>query len=188
MKKILIDIDDVICENVYFDVMKKVTGSDIDLDDCKHYKIEDNFNVTAEQKAEFFKRICNDNIYKTAKLKTNCKEVIEKLNKRYEIYICSAVVVSGNKDDSGNLFTEKFNFLCKNFPFLNPNNFIFCSDKTMFRADIMIDDKTENLEGNNKRMKLLFTAFHNKNINEKELKEQGLIRVTDWKEVEKILL
>ncbi len=52
----------------------------------------------------------------------------------------------------------------------------------------MIDDKAENLEGNNKRMKLLFTAFHNKNISEKELKEQGLIRVTDWKEVEKILL
>ena len=36
--------------------------------------------------------------------------------------------------------------------------------------------------------KLLFSAYHNKNIPDEELKKDGLIRVNNWKEVEKILL
>ena len=37
-------------------------------------------------------------------------------------------------------------------------------------------------------MKLLFTAYHNKNIADDELKEKKLTRVNSWKEIEKILL
>ena len=38
------------------------------------------------------------------------------------------------------------------------------------------------------RLKLLFTAYHNKNMTEEELKENNFVRVNGWKEVEEILL
>lgn len=188
MKSILIDIDDVICESVYFEVMNKITGANKKIEECNTPKMEDNFDATHKQLTEYYKQICSGKVYQNAQLKPDCKKVIEKLSKKYEIYICSVVVISGNREESGNLFVDKFDFLCKNFPFLDPNNFIFTSNKNIFRADIIIDDKASNLEGDNKKTKLLFTAYHNKNMTEEKLKKQGLIRVNNWKEVEKILL
>lgn len=37
-------------------------------------------------------------------------------------------------------------------------------------------------------MKMLFTAYHNKDITDEELKDNEVIRVNGWKEIEKILL
>ena len=51
---------------------------------------------------------------------------------------------------------------------------------------ISIDDKIENLI--NGDIKLLYTAYHNKNISKEELEEKGIIRVNNWLEIEKILL
>ena len=36
--------------------------------------------------------------------------------------------------------------------------------------------------------KMLFTAYHNKTITDEELKQNGVIRVNGWKDIEKILL
>ena len=53
-------------------------------------------------------------------------------------------------------------------------------------SDIKIDDKIENLV--NGDIKILFTAYHNKNISDEELKNQGIIRAKDWLDIKKILL
>ena len=37
-------------------------------------------------------------------------------------------------------------------------------------------------------MKLLFTAWHNKDLTDDELKKQNIIRVNNWKEIASILL
>ena len=68
-----------------------------------------------------------------------------------------------------------------------PKKFIFLSDKELVDADIRIDDSVDKLKGK-AEMKLLFTAYHNKNIADDELKEKKLTRVNSWKEIEKILL
>ena len=89
-------------------------------------------------------------------------------------------------DETSFLLPQKYDFLRKTFPFINPHNFIFLGNKSVLNCDIKIDDRIDNLEGAN--TKILFTAFHNKNINESELEKQGIKRVTSWKEIEKLLL
>ena len=57
----------------------------------------------------------------------------------------------------------------------------------MIACDIKIDDKYSNLKGYGD-VKLLLDAYHNRNYDEEKLKERGIRRVKDWKEIEKILL
>ena len=71
-------------------------------------------------------------------------------------------------------------------PFINPHNFIFLGNKSVLNCDIKIDDRLDNLNG--AKTKILFTAFHNKKISEKNLKKQGIKRVNNWKEIEQLLL
>ena len=84
------------------------------------------------------------------------------------------------------LGSNKYDFLIKNFPFLDPMNFVFVGNKSILKSDIKIDDKIENLV--NGDIKILFTAYHNKNISDEELKNQGIIRAKDWLDIKKILL
>lgn len=61
-----------------------------------------------------------------------------------------------------------------------------CTDKSIVNCDIKIDDRINNIEG--AKTKLLFTAWHNKDLSDEELKKQGIIRVNNWKEIRKVLL
>ena len=65
-------------------------------------------------------------------------------------------------------------------------NFVFVGNKKILKSDIKIDDKIENLI--NGDIKLLYTAYHNKNISKEELEEKGIVRVNNWLEIEKLLL
>ena len=114
-------------------------------------------------------------------------EVMEKLNKKYDLYIATAYVFRDAPQVSGKTLNDKYNFLCKKFPFIDPHKFIFISNKDLLDADIRIDDSPKKLMGK-ARLKLLFTAYHNKNMTDEELKENNFIRVNTWKEVENILL
>ena len=87
---------------------------------------------------------------------------------------------------------DKYNFLIKNFSFLNPEHFIFTNTKNLFKADIQIDDRLSNFD-NEIETKILFPSYHNKNISDNELKQNGVIRAgydwkNGWNEIEKILL
>ena len=114
-------------------------------------------------------------------------EVLEKLNKTYDIYICSACVMFCMIEQSGKFFMDKYDWLIKTFPFLDQNKIILTNSKNIFKADIQIDDRLSNLEGEIKQ-KLLFTSYHNKNISDKELNDLNITRVNSWKDIEKILL
>ena len=69
----------------------------------------------------------------------------------------------------------------------DPHKFIFISNKELLDADIRIDDSPNKLKGE-ARLKLLFTAYHNKNMTDEELKENNFVRVNNWNDIEKILL
>ena len=61
------------------------------------------------------------------------------------------------------------------------------NNKDMLEADIRIDDSISNLKGKAEK-KILFTAYHNKNITDDKLEKEGVIRANSWREIEKILL
>jgi 5'(3')-deoxyribonucleotidase len=97
------------------------------------------------------------------------REVVRELMEDYEIFITTAAM------EFRSSFEDKYDWLQEHFPFLHWKNFVFCGDKSIIRADYMIDDHVNNLEkftGTG----LLFTASHN-------IHEDRFTRVDNWEEV-----
>ena len=99
----------------------------------------------------------------------------------YDIYVCSSYYSGIDKDITPELLEKKCNYLKQNFEFIPSQNYIFINDKSLIEADVKIDDRIENLK--NAKTKLLFTTYLNRND-----KKEDVIRVDNWKDVEKQLI
>lgn len=185
MKKLIIDMDDVMCEKGYIRMVNEFLGTQYKQEDAKSYFIND--LIPEEKMAEWIKFFEEKNIYDYVNLIKDVQEVMEKLNKKYDIYIVTAYIFRDNKKISGKTLERKYNYLSEKFPFIGPEKYIFTTDKDIIEADIRIDDKMKKLKGK-ADLKLLFTAYHNKDLSEEDLKSKGVTRVNSWKEIENILL
>ncbi len=181
-KTIVIDMDDVITTETLTGIINEYLGTNYKENDFTEFYKQD----VVPDKKEFFKYFLTKNEYDYGKITPNAINVIKKLNKKYEVFIGTSFIFREIVNESGILVKNKYDFLIKNFPFLNPMNFIFVGNKSILKSDIKIDDKIENLV--NGDIKILFTAYHNKNISDEELKSKGIIRAKDWLDVKKILL
>jgi 5'(3')-deoxyribonucleotidase len=97
------------------------------------------------------------------------QEVIRDLCSRFEVFIATQAMSVPNS------FGSKYRWLQRHFPFLPPSQYVYCGDKSILRADFLIDDLPRNLlrfEGTG----LLYSAPHN-------LAAEGFTRLKDWKEV-----
>ena len=113
------------------------------------------------------------------------KSELKELNERFDIYIVTTYLWNEAKDISGINMMNKYYYLRETLPFIAPEKYIFASNKKIMNFDIRIDDRVKNLDG--AKTKLLFTAWHNKEISEVELKANNIIRVNNWGEVLKEL-
>ncbi len=184
-EKCLIDVDDVICEKGFIHLVNEFLQTNYEQEDAKSYYINDLIpKERFEEWKEFFRQ---KNVYDYVELMPKAKEIIQQLTKKYEIYFVTAFVFRDSPKDSGKTLTDKFNFLAKEFSFIDPSHYIFIQDKSLIQADIRIDDSLKNLQGK-ARLKFLYTAYHNKNIGLEELQTKEIIRVNDWEEIAKYLL
>ena len=184
-KKMLVDLDYVICIPGFLKILNDFCNTNYIEDDFTEYIIDD--VIGPEEKIqEFYEYYLLQDGYKDAVFIKDAKEVLEKLSAKYDIYICSACVMFGAERKSAKLFKDKFEYLMRELNFIDPGKIIFTNSKNIFEADVQIDDRVPNLQGNVKK-KILFTAYHNKNINDLELRKQNILRANSWIEVEKIL-
>lgn len=102
------------------------------------------------------------------------QKVIRELSQKYEVYIASAAMQFPNS------LIEKSEWLDEHFPFIPWQNRILCGHKHILHGDILIDDRSYNLE-DFKGRGLLFTSPHNVHSN-------GFERVDNWLEVAEKLL
>lgn len=190
-KDLLLDVDEVICFSGYLEAVNDFLNTSYNIDDFDKYYIDEQA-VPKEKISEFNEFVSKRNLYDYTSFLPGAIDTIKKLNEIYNIYILSACINPFDLDNSGIQFKNKYDFLRKNLPFINPRNFIFTSSKHMLKADIQIDDYIVNFDSDVK-LKILFPAYHNKNIDENLLKEKNIIRAgydwkTGWEEVSKILL
>ena len=185
MEKLIVDMDDVITEKGFIRMINEFIGTNYTQEDAESYYIND--LIPKDRMDEWVEFYSNNNVYDYANIVEGAKETLEKLNEKYDLFIATAYVFRDAPQVSGKTLNDKYNFLIKNFPFIDPHKFIFISNKELLEADIRIDDSPKKLIGK-ARLKLLFTAYHNKNMTEEELKESNFVRVNGWKEVEEILL
>jgi 5'(3')-deoxyribonucleotidase len=99
------------------------------------------------------------------------QSVLEDLSKRFEIFIATQAMAVPNS------LGPKYRWLQRHFPFIPPSHYVFCGNKSILRADFLIDDQPRNLlrfEGQG----LLYTAPHN-------IAATEFVRVNNWREVAK---
>ena len=104
------------------------------------------------------------------------QRVLKLLNESYEI-----IVISMATEYPASL-TDKQLWLNDHFPFINWKQIVFCGNKSLIPADLMIDDHFKNLD-NFDGETIMFTQPHNINAVDHHHR-----RVSSWAEIEKILL
>jgi len=176
-------MDDVLTYGSFAKILEDYLGYIPDYSNITSYYIQD---ILGDKKDDFFNKFKDMDMYENATLLPGCYETLKELSKHYNIYICTDYIWREIIEFAGNNLKNKYNFLYKKLDFIKPQNFVFAADKSIINCDIKIDDKVNNIMG--AQTKLLFTAWHNKDITDEELKSQGIIRVNDWEDIKKILL
>lgn len=184
MKRIMIDMDNVITNPLFLEFVNEFLGTNYKLDDLDEYYLQ---NLITKDNEKFWDFIKDKNLYEDVLLFDDCYNVLEKLNECYDLYIVTAYTWGDACNEFvANTLRDKYLFLRSKLPFIDRKNFIFATNKNIMNFDIRIDDRLNNLDGAD--VKLLFNAWHNKNYSDLELDNQNVIRVNNWKDVEKILL
>ncbi|HME58534.1 MAG TPA: hypothetical protein VKF63_09355 [Terracidiphilus sp.] len=110
-----------------------------------------------------------EDFFENLDLMPGSQAVLQQLSSRFEIFIATQAMAVPNSLGS------KYRWLQRHFPFIPPSRYVFCGDKSILRADYLIDDLPKNLlrfQGQG----LLYTAPHN-------LSATGFVRVNNWEEV-----
>lgn len=102
------------------------------------------------------------------------QEVLRELTEKYQVYIASAAMQFPNS------LIEKHEWLDEHFPFVHWRNRILLGDKHVLRGDVLIDDRSHNLETFHGRS-ILFTSPHN-------IHTKGYERADSWDEVAELLV
>jgi 5'-nucleotidase len=128
------------------------------------------WDVVSEDRLEDLRAIIQaEDFFEDLGVMPDSQEVLHDLTKRLEVFIATQAMSVPNS------FGPKYRWLQRHFPFLPPTNYVYCGDKSILRADYLIDDTPRNLhrfEGTG----ILYSAPHN-------LTAQGFARVADWREV-----
>ncbi|MEM9680945.1 MAG: 5'(3')-deoxyribonucleotidase [Bacteroidota bacterium] len=127
-------------------------------------------NVPEVRQASIYKHLHVPGFFRTLEPIKDSQAIMEKLCDKHDVYIASAAT------EFPNSLHEKSDWLDEHFPFINWQHRIMCGHKFILRGDLLIDDRTYNLErfqGDT----LLFTSPHNINDN-------GYTRVNSWLDVE----
>lgn len=110
-----------------------------------------------------------EDFFEDLPLMPDAQAVLERLSARFEIFIATQAMAVPNSLGS------KYRWLQRHFPFIPPTHYVFCGNKSILRADYLIDDLPKNLE-RFEGQGLLYTAPHN-------LGATGFVRVNNWREV-----
>jgi len=101
------------------------------------------------------------------------RNALEQLSQHHDVFITSAAM------EVPTSFDAKFKWLEEHFPFVPPARIVFCGDKHIINADVLIDDRSRHFK-KFRGIGILFTAPHN-------AKETAPLRANDWNEVLDIL-
>lgn len=165
-KRIALDMDEVVANVMpkFLDFYEQKFGKRLQKSDYWGKKIYDIPGAT-----ELRNVLYDKGFFRDLPLMENSQEVVAELNERYDIFFTTAAM------EFRNSLEDKYDWLLDHFPFISWKNFVFCGDKSILKADYMIDDHPRNLlkfQGKG----LLFTASHN-------VDEDRFTRVNNWLEV-----
>jgi 5'(3')-deoxyribonucleotidase len=171
MKRILVDMDGVLADvyQRFFDLHEEETGKRKTMDEIIGIKEGEAF-------PEVLRWVNTPGFFLTMPVMADSQRVLRLLNEKYEIIIVSMAT------EFPVSLTDKQIWLHEHFPFISWKQSVFCGNKSLIKADIMIDDHFKNLD-NFDGETLMFVQPHNINSNGHRHKPMA-----SWTEIEKYLL
>ena len=129
--------------------------------------------IPVEQREEFSSIPHRDGFFADIALIPGSREGLLELSRNHDIFITSAAM------EVPSSFADKFAWLEAHFPFIPPSRIVFCGDKGIINADVLIDDRSRHFK-DFRGTGILFTAPHN-------VAETEHLRANNWNEVLEIL-
>jgi 5'-nucleotidase len=168
-KRIALDMDEVMADTLttWLERCNKHFGTRMTKADLHGKKI---YDLVGSDRAVVARGILDHpEFFLDLPLMEGSQAVIKMLNEKHEVFVTSAAM------DHPNSFPAKYLWLKKHFSFIPDKNIVFCGDKSIIRADFMIDDSIPNLKAFIGQG-VVFTAPHN-------AMETGFPRVNGWEDV-----
>jgi 5'-nucleotidase len=129
--------------------------------------------IPVEQREEFNAIPHSDGFFADIELIAGSREALLELSRNHDVYITSAAM------EVPSSFADKFQWLETHFPFIPPSRIVFCGEKSIINADVLIDDRSRHFKGF-RGVGILFTAPHN-------VAEHADLRANNWDDILQIL-
>ena len=169
-KTILVDMDGVLADvySRFFVLHEQESNQLLTIDDIAGKLEEEAFSNQR-------KWVSEPGFFRSLPVMSGSVEGLRNLSRKYDIIVVSLAT------EFPNSLTDKILWLKDHYPFITFRQIVFCGNKSIIRADIMIDDHPKNLdhfEGET----LIFTQPHNMLMKTKHE------RIGSWAEIETRLL
>ena len=166
--RIAIDMDEVMADALAEHVRRyhAAFGTGPSIDDLRGRHLED---WIPPSRRDAVAAMLDASFFADLPVMPDCQEVVRELAGQHDVLVVTAAM------DVPVSFDAKFRWLQRHFPFISPNQIVFCGDKGLVEADYLIDDRARHFE-RFKGRPLLFSAPHN-------LGEQRYPRVDSWSDV-----
>ncbi|HEY9774245.1 MAG TPA: hypothetical protein V6C81_10640 [Planktothrix sp.] len=172
MLRIAVDMDEVIADALGEHISRYNREFNAELEKAhfmgKHFRDA----IPAEHREAAFRLVHTRDFFANLEVMPGAQEVLRNLSSEHEVFITTAAM------EVPLSFEAKYQWLLTHFPFLPPMNFVFCGDKSIIRADYLIDDNARHFKtfiGTG----ILFDAPHNRDV-------RGYQRVRNWFEVNEL--
>jgi 5'(3')-deoxyribonucleotidase len=171
MKRVLVDMDGVLADVYprFFELYEEETGIKKTMDKLIGLKEGEAF-------PELFRWVGTPGFFRTIPVMPDSQRVLKLLNETYEIIVVSMAT------EFPESLTDKQLWMNEHFPFIGWKQIVFCGNKNLIPANLMIDDHLKNLDNFNGDT-IMFLQPHNINNTDHRHKT-----VSSWSEIEKLLL
>ncbi len=147
-------------------------GENVTADGLQGKKLREAVARDHVEKLEAF--LVTEDFFGDLEVMPDSQQVVAELMEHYEVFVTTAAM------EVPTSFAAKFRWLEEHFPFIPASNVVFCGDKSIVRADYLIDDNARHFE-NFAGQGVLYSAPHNAGV-------EGYPRVESWRDVRGMFL
>ncbi len=166
MRRICVDMDEVMADTLAEHLRRynQAFDEDVTLEDLAGKGLWEVAPTDRQQQLRAF--LDAEDFFEDLPLMPGAQPVLRELASRFEIFIATQAMAVPNS------LGPKYRWLQRHFSFVPPTRYVFCGDKSILRADYLVDDQPRNLE-RFEGQGLLFSAPHN-------MSASGFVRVANW--------
>jgi 5'(3')-deoxyribonucleotidase len=171
---LFVDMDEVMADTYghFLELYNAEFNTELRLDEISHGEAWQNVPLDHQQRVKQYH--WEKGFFRDLKPIKDSQEILARLNEQYQVYVATAAMQFPNS------LREKSDWLDEHFPFIHWRNRILCGDKSILRGDILVDDRSYNLENFSGRS-IMFASPHNNGSN-------GFEKVYNWEELGDLLL